>query len=341
MVTMKDIAKEAGVSVQTISNVINNRTSQISEETRKRILKLIDSFGYRPSRIARSLKRGSTKSIGLVVPDMVFHPFYPRIFDIIESELSDRGFNILLFNTREDIVREKRAIDELIENKVDGIVFIRIIQKNSYMEKLPKGIPIVACLRAFEYLNVPSVLTNNKKVGLLATEYLVKNGHRKIVHIAGNEDLLAHRDRKIGYMEALKRNNISIDPNYIFHCDYKEKNLYNEILNFLKGIKGYTAIFAYNDIVAVNCIKALKKLGYKIPEDISIIGVDNLEIGELIWPSLTTIEQPIKKICLRTVKLLIDLIENKEKFADITKKVTMYEPKLIERDSVKNKAINT
>ena len=196
MVIMKDIAREAKVSIQTVSNVINNRESQISEKTRKIILELVEKFDYKPSRIARSLRSGNTKTIGLVVPHLIYHPVYAMIFDLIENELNNQGFSILLFNTREDILKENKAIETLLESKVDGIIFIRIIQRNPRLEKLQRSVPLVACLRAFEYINVPSVLVNNKKAGFLATEYLIKKGHKKIIHIEGNKDLLAHRERE-------------------------------------------------------------------------------------------------------------------------------------------------
>jgi len=336
MVTMRDIAKIAGVSVQTVSNVINNRDTAISGKTKKKILKLIEKHDYKPSKVAQSLRRGRTETIGLVVPDMVYHPFYPKIFDVIESELRNRGFNIVLFNTRENILLEEKAVDELLKHKVDGIIFIRIVQKNPYLEKLPKGIPIVACLRAFEYLNVPSVLTNNKKIGSLATDYLIKNGHKKIIHIAGNEDLLAHRERKEGYIETLKKNNINVNQEYIINSDYKKENLNIELLEILKKIKGYTAIFTYNDIIAVNCIKALINLGYKVPEDVSVVGVDDMKIGKFIEPSLTTIKQPIERMCLLSVKLLVDLIKKKKTSKREFRKVILCDPVLVERDSVKN-----
>lgn len=336
MVTMRDIAQIAGVSVQTVSNVINNRDTAISEKNKKKILKLIEKHGYKPSRVAQSLRRGRTETIGLVVPDMVYHPFYPKIFDVIESELRNRGFNIVLFNTREDILLEEKAVDELLKHKVDGIIFIRIVKKNPYLEKLPKDIPIVACLRAFEYLNVPSVLTNNKRVGFLATDYLIKKGHKKIIHIAGNQDLLAHRERKEGYVETLKKNNIYVNQEYIVDCDYKKENLNIVLLKILKKMEGYTAIFAYNDIIAVNCIKALVNLGYKIPGDISVIGVDDMKIGEFVEPSLTTIKQPIEEMCLWSVKLLVDLIKNKKTSKRESRKVILCDPVLVERDSVKN-----
>jgi LacI family transcriptional regulator len=335
MATMKTIAKAAGVSIQTVSNVINKRKSQISEDTRKKILKLIEEFHYKPNKIARSLRRGRTRNIGLVVPDMVFHPYYPKIFDIIESSLLDKGYNLLVFNTRENIDRENRAVNELLEIKVDGIIFIRIIQKNDYLKILSTDIPIVACLRDFNYFKVPSVLTDNEKIGYLATNYLLEKGHRNIIHFAGNEELLAHKERKSGYLRALETSGINVRKDYIKTCDYKGQDLFNEILPVLHKIKDFTAVFAYNDLVAMHCMKALRLMGRTIPDDVSVIGVDNLNCGELVEPSLTTIEQPVEEICELSIQLLVNAIENKIEYHEGSENTVLFEPKLIERESVK------
>jgi DNA-binding LacI/PurR family transcriptional regulator len=322
------------VSLQTISNVVNDKPGSISEKKRGQIKKLIEEYGYKPSKIAQSLRRGRTETIGLVVPDMIYHPFYPLIFDLIESELNDKGFNIILFNTREDIIREKKAVDELLRSKVDGIIFIRIIQKNAYLKNLPKNIPIIAFLRAFEYLNIPSILTDNKKIGILATEYLLEMGHKKILHIEGNMDLLAHRDRSKGYIETLIKHDIEIDNKFTVTCDFKQDDVSDSLKQTFKDLNSFTAVFAYNDIVAINSIKALINLGYKVPDDISVIGVDDLKIGNFIEPSLTTIRQPIENMCYKCVDLLIELINDKKKFRGNHKR-TYFDPVLVERHSVK------
>ena len=332
MVNLKFIARKAGVSAQTVSNVINNKITQTSEETRKKILDLVEQYSYRPSKIAVSLRKGKTKTIALLVPDIVFYPVYPIVFDIMENYLKNLGFNILLYNTGEDINREREAVNNLISNKVDGIIFIRIIEKNPYINKLPKNIPLVACLRAFEYWEVPSVLTDNRKIGYMATDHLIKNGHRNIIHLAGNQNLFAHKERLRGHKEALETNKINFNKDYVIYCDYKGANLYKDILVKLKEINGYTAVFAYSDYVAINCIKALKLLGLKVADDISIVGVDNLDIGSLVDPPLTTIEQPFREISLKSAQLLIDCINNNT----YDNKVITYNPKFIERESVRN-----
>ena len=334
MIKMKDIAKEAGVSIQTVSNIISKKKININKETRKKVLAVVDKYNFKPNRIAQSLRRGSTKTIGLVVPDMVYHPFYPKIFDIMESEFKSKGYNIILFNTREDIEKEKIAIDELNEYKVDGIIFIRIVLENPYLDSLIKNVPIVACLRAFESRNVTSVLVDNLKVGKIATEHLIKKGHKRIIHLAGSNGLQAQRDREEGFRVVMENSNLEIGKNDIIYCDYKDEQLYKKLSGLLSSIENYTAIFAYNDIVAVNCIKVLHEQGLSVPDDISIIGVDNLEIGKLIDPDLTTINQPIEMMCKKSMDLLISIMSN-TKIDKHDKNIFYFDAELVERKSVR------
>lgn len=334
MVNIKFIAKKAKVSVRTVSNVLNKRDSQYSEKTRKKVLRVIKRYDYLPSRIARGLRTGATGTIGFIVPDLSYHPIFSELFVYIEDLLSSSNYNILLFNSKNSLKREIKIINSLIENKVDGILFIRIVKDNPAVKKIPVNIPLVACLRAFESLDVPSVLTDNIEIGRVATEFLIKKGHKKIIHMVGDEDLLAHRERKIGYLETLEKHNIKINKDYLVYSDYMDIRLYEKLAGTFRELKDFTAIFSYDDIVAANCIKALQKISYRVPEDISIIGVNNSNFTNFIEPSLTTIEQPIKEICNKSVDLLLELINNKEKHKEYKNKVFIFEPKFIERESV-------
>lgn len=336
MVNIKFIAKKANVSLRTITNVLNNRDSQYSKETKKKILKIIEKYDYLPSRIARGLRTGSSKTIGFVVPDIDYHPIFSKMFFYVEDLLRQNDFNLILYNSKEDLKREKNIILNLIESKVDGILFIRIVEKNPSRKELLKDVPLVACLRAFEHSKVSSVLTDNKKIGMLATEYLIKKGHKKIVHIRGNQDLLAHRDRQFGYIEDLKKNNLEINDKYLFYVDYKDKDLLEKLKDYFKSLKKFSAVFSYDDIVAANCIKALNNIGYDIPNDISVIGVNNSNFTSWLEPSLTVIKQPVKKVCEYSVELLIKMIKNKNFWEEKKEEVTMFEPILIERQSVKD-----
>ena len=181
MVNIRSIAEKANVSVQTVSNVINNKDSEISKKTKEKVLELIKKYDYRPNKVARSLRSGHTKTIGLLVPDIAYYPIYPIMFDYIENILYERKFNVLIFNTREDLKRECDAIDNMIENNVDGVIFIRILEKNPYVKKILGRIPVVVCLRGFEYIGAPSVLTDNRKIGFMATSHLIEKGHRNIL----------------------------------------------------------------------------------------------------------------------------------------------------------------
>ena len=336
MVNIQYIAKKSNVSLRTVTNVLNNRDSQYSEKTKKRVLKIIEKYDYLPSRIARGLRTGSTKTIGFVVPDIDYHPIFSKMFLYIEDLLRKNNYNLFLYNSKENLIREQNIVADLLENKVDGILFIRIEEKDIKLKYLLKTVPLVACLRAFDDMKVTSVLTDNKMIGTIATEHLIKKGHRKIVHIMGNQDLLAHRDRQTGYRQALKNYDLKTENKYLFYIDYKDKDILEKLKNYFKKQKSFTAIFAYDDIVAANCIKALNNIGLSVPDDISIIGVNNSNFTTWLNPSLTVVKQPVKKICEHSVELLIDMIKNKSHWEEKKEKAIKFAPMLIERDSVKD-----
>ena len=334
MVNIKFIAEKAGVSLRTVSNVLNNRNSQYNEETKKKVLDMIEKYQYLPNRIARGLRTGKSENIGLVVPDISYHPIFAKIFETINEILTVRGYNILLFNSKEDLEREKKIITNLLESNVDGVIFIRIVDKNPEIKKvIDNNIPIVACLRSTDYDEVPSVLTDNVEVGRIATEYLIKKGHRKIIHMVGNEDLLAHRDRKKGYIQTLKKYNIEARNDYLIYSDFQCLKLYEQLIDKFRELEGFTAIFSYDDIVAANCVKAINRIDKIIPEDISIVAVNNSNFLNWLEPSITTVEQPVDEVCRHSVDMLLDLINKKESPGKITKNLFL-KPRFIERGSV-------
>ena len=336
-ITQKFIAKKAGVSSQTISNVINNKDKEINPKTKEKILKIIENYNYTPNRTAKSLRRGSNNLIGLVVPDLVNYPVYSKVFDLIEEWVRNHDFGLLLFNTREDIKKENEAIRNLINYGVSGAIIIHTINDNPMLKEMIRLInfPVIGALRKLYVPKVPSVLTDNKELGLMATNYLIKKGHKKIIHISGKVELSANRKRMDGYLEALKRNNIKINQDYIIYIDYQKKDFYEQLKILLSDIKDFTAIFAYTDAVAINCIKILSEFNYKLPQDVSIIGVDNFNIGNYTNPTLTSIQQPIRKICFKSLELLINAIKNMEKTIK-SKNNIFFNPEIIERESVWN-----
>jgi len=334
MVNIKFVAKKAGVSIRTVSNVINNRDSQYNEKTKKRVLDVIEKYQYISNRIARGLRTGKSKTIGLVFPDISYHPIFSEILDIMNELLNSVEYNILLYNSKENLENEKKTITNLIESNVDGIILIKIVDKNPDIIKIiDREIPIVACLRSTDYKNVPSVLTDNVEIGKIATEYLIKKGHRKIIHMVGNTDLRAHRDRKIGYIKTLEKYNIKINEDYLIYSDYKNPKLYEDLIEKFKEIGEFTAIFSYDDLVAANCIKAIKKINKRVPEDVSVVAVNNSIFLDWLEPSLTIVKQPIEEICKQSVDILMKIINNKEIMKEFNKEIIL-KPIFIERESV-------
>ena len=335
MVNIKFIAKEAKVSLRTVSNVINNRDSQYSIETKNKVLDVIEKYQYFSNRIARGLRTGKSNVIGLVMPDISYHPIFSNIFNIINILLTSKGYNILVYNSMENLENEKKIITNLIESNVEGIILIKIVEKDPNITKIiDRGIPIVACLRSTDYKNIISVLTDNVKVGIVATEYLIRKGHRKIAHMVGNTELLAHEDRKKGYLQTLAKYNIEIKNKYLIYSDYNKLNLYEDLIEKFQKIGDFTAIFSYDDIVAANCVKAIKKIGKRVPEDVSIVCVNNSNFLNWLDPPLTTIEQPIKEICEKSVDLLLKIINSDKKIVEFKSKKIILEPRFIERESV-------
>lgn len=333
MVTLKFLSEKAGVSMQTVSNVLNNKTSEVGEKKRQQILDLIKQYNYTPNRAARSLKLGSTGTISLIVPDIIEYPFFSEVFNLIEEIFSEKEFNILLFDTRESKEREKKAIGTSILSNVDGIIIIRVIEKNEYQDLFKTTIPVVGCVRNFNLTIGPAVLTDNFVLGFKATEYLIKKGHKKILHICGDFNLEAHIKRFEGYKAALKENKLFFDPKKVFTINYKDPDIGKILFNSLNEIKDYTAIFAYTDVIALEAIKVFKSLGINVPKDVSIIGVDNLNIGKYSEPTLTSICQPIREICRKSADLLISSMEDKSLFKK-TFKNYYFEPHIVEKNSV-------
>ncbi|HEY8362023.1 MAG TPA: LacI family DNA-binding transcriptional regulator [Tissierellaceae bacterium] len=330
-VTIKDIAKLANVSIATVSRVINNKPGGVSEETRKRILELVKELGYQPNAIARSLVTKKTKTIGLIIPD-ISNPFFPDIARGVEDGAYMYGYNVFLCNTDDNLAKESEYINALKEKYVDGIIFTSSsIPKHEHMVALIKsGIPVVIIDRRIDFEDVYGVFVDNYEGGYIATKYLIDLGHRRIACIAGPLHTTTAKDRLEGYKKALMESGISIEEELIFEGDYKinsgivgaEKVLQHKI----------TAIFACNDLMAYGAYKTIKSLGYKIPDDVSVIGFDDIQLSQILEPQLTTIKQPAYDMGLTAASMLIKLVEGQK----LNKRVINFKPRLIIRRSTKS-----
>jgi len=330
-VTIKDIAKLANVSITTVSRVINNKTEGVSEETRNRILQLVKELGYQPNAIARGLVTKKTKTVGLIIPD-ISNPFFPDIARGEEDSAHIYGYNVFLCNTDDNLEKESEYINALKEKYVDGIIFTSSsIPKHEHITDLIKsGIPVVIMDRRIDSEDIYGVFLDNYEGGYIATKYLIDLGHKRIGCITGPLYISNAIERLEGYKRALVDNEIEVDNRLIFEGDYKinsgiigaEKLLEHEV----------TAIFASNDLMAYGAYKAIRSYGYKIPDDISVVGFDDIQLSQILEPQLTTIRQPAYDMGLAAARMLIKLVEGKK----LKKKIINFRPQLIIRQSTKN-----
>ncbi|MGB9680444.1 MAG: LacI family DNA-binding transcriptional regulator [Thermoanaerobacteraceae bacterium] len=329
-VTIKDIAKLANVSITTVSRVINNKTEGVSEETRERILQLVKEYEYQPNAIARGLVTKKTKTLGLIIPDIT-NPFFPDIARGVEDSAHIYGYNVFLCNTDDNLDKESEYINALKEKYVDGIIFTSSsIPKQEHIKELIKtGIPIVIMDRRIESEDIYGVFLDNYEGGYIATKHLIDLGHKKIGCITGPLYSKSARERLEGYKECLIENGFEYDESVVFEGDYKINSGITGSEKLLNLHKKISAIFACNDLMAYGAYKTIRSRGYKIPDDISIVGFDDIQLSQILEPQLTTIRQPAYDMGLTATRMLIKLIEGEK----LNRKIINFKPKLIIRQS--------
>ncbi len=326
-VSIKEVAKMAGVSPGTVSNFLNN-SAPVNKATRERIQQAISDLKYRRNEIASSLRRASTKTIGLVLPD-IRNPFYAELYYSAENESVNRGYNILLGSSGYSIEKQAESIEILANRQVDGIVV-----STNYTPGLEKGLtdiglPLVVLESSVNRHVFSSIGTDNINGSFQIVNYLIRQGHKKIAIITPSKK----SERYIGYEKAMKNAGLEIMKNNIMEFGFLTQDLFTQGYHAMGKLleKGdFTACFIISDMLAIGAISAAKNKGYQIPEDIAVAGYDNIPFARVTEPALTTMEQPVKKISAAAVEICIDMIENKDN-KNIESRV--YKSKIIRRQS--------
>jgi LacI family transcriptional regulator len=312
MATIREVAESAGVSYATVSHVINN-TRLVSPETRERVLAAMDALNYRPNALARSLRQGKTNTLGLVLPDSA-NPFFAEISRSIEDEAFKRGYSVFLCNTERDTQRELFYVDVLSNRQVDGIIFVAAgDQADSLDFLLHRNMPVVMIDRNLSNVEVDAVLTDNQLGGYLATRHLLELGHTQIACIAGPSSITPSAERIIGYRRALEEAGISYDETLVLRGDYHAQSGMDITNSILSMHPRPTAIFALNDLMALGALRAAAEAGCSVPEDLAVVGYDDLEIAHFTNPPLTTIAQPKKAIGVQAINLLVGRMSQKNR----------------------------
>lgn len=329
------IAKKAKVSAATVSRVFNNEDI-VTEKTKNKVLEICRQYNYKPSNAASSMRTKRTHYIGFVIPDME-NPFYFEMLEGADDFAASKNYSLVLCNSGNDYQKELRFFEQVILRNVDGVIISGSTYRRQFnffiKEIIKKNIPCVLADRLVRGLNTSSVITNNFKGGMLAADYLLKQGHKKIGIIGSKLTIMNLRNRYSGFKNVLTKHGLKeeffiefpIGPKYFREDFVKHRNLLIS--------KKATAVFCISDVFAIDLIEYLKTEGISVPKDLSVIGFDNISLTKLVEPQLTTIAQEIRKIGVLSAEILINNIESKKEKM-IVKKVL--EPKLIIRNSVRS-----
>ncbi len=350
MVSIKDVAKRAGVSISTVSNVLNG-TKYVSEILKQKVQIAVQELNYEVDPVARNMKVKKTKTIGVITVDMC-GLFYPYVVKGIYEKANKYGYSIIICDTNgiNDSVgsmeREMQSFKKLISNRVDGIIFASTVPKHTAaayineikkMASLHKKIPLVAIEQDFSYLGIDSVFADGFEGGRKATEHLIACGCKKIGHITGPIFSSVAMERAQGFLSILKESKIAFDENInVANGNYTHQSGYLAMNELLRKIPEIDGVFIANDQMAVGALRALSEHKKNVPEDVKVIGYDNVFISSILEPSLSTVHVRKKNIGLMAMELLLKKIDGEE--SDTAQRIKM-ETRLVVRKSTSEEGI--
>lgn len=301
MSTIKDVAKLAGVSVATVSRVLN-KNGYVHEDTLKKVERAIEMLDYKPSTVARSLYNKKSRLIGLVVPNIV-NPFFPEVARAVEDVAHKQGYTVVLCNSDENLEKEKQYIDVLRQNNVDG--FIVATNPQNSVNYMNLSIPVVAIDRMFNE-RIPTVYADNYAGSQSATKLLIDKGCKHIAHIRGPRDVSTANERFEGFVDVITQNNLSY---MIAESTFDPANSERVAVELLEEYPHIDGIVVGNDLIAIGIVKAALQKGISIPNDLQIIGFDGISLTEMMYPSITTVAQPIYEMGKIATELLLEQME--------------------------------
>ena len=328
-VTIRDVAALAGVSHQTVSRVINN-SEGVTPNTRKRVENAIKELRYRPNAIARSMAKGHTHTLGCISPNLTNYIFSSMI-ESAQAEARRQGFFILT-GSAPSVDEVQPLLDEMLNRRVDGLLVLNPRDDNRYRHLLPLiqgGMPVVYLKNSPNGELVSSVCCDDQNGGLQATRYLQELGHTAIATITGPENEECTQDRLVGYRQILLEAGINPDAALVTQGDWTAESGGQAIRQLLKSEIPFSSVFAQNDRMAVGAIHALREAGLRVPQDISVIGYDDIPLASFFDPPLTTIRQPMNEFGRHGAQLLIEAVQNPKYF----QKQVRLDTQIIKRDS--------
>ena len=329
--SIKDVAREAGVSIATVSRVLND-IDVVNEDTKKKVLDAISKLGYRPNIVARSLKTQRTKTVGILVPD-ISSGFYPEIVRGAEDVANIYDYNVIFCNSDFDSEKEKEYLRVLKEKMVDGVIYMSSSLQEETLDIINElNLTTVLVETKDKEGSLPSVTIDNIKASKEVTNYLLNKGLSKIAFAGAKRDNMnAWEDRYIGYEEALKDKGLKVDEELVYAGSLKVKSGYEAVEYFENSNKPYDSVVCASDEIAMGVINALREKGKRVPEDVSVIGFNDNIMASVFYPKITTVKQPSYDMGSVAMRMLIKMLNKRE--LDESQFVLNYE--LIERDSCK------
>ncbi|HEX9654941.1 MAG TPA: LacI family DNA-binding transcriptional regulator, partial [bacterium] len=310
--TLNDIAKKSGISISTISRVLNGKAEKfrIAEETAQRVLRTAEELHYRPNQLARGLRLKKTHTLGLLVPD-ISNPFFAYITRSVQRVAHKLGYSLIVCDTDDNLESEEEHLSLLTSKGVDGLIIMPIGQKCGHIKSaIDKGLPVVLMDRSFDDLKTNWVVVDNYTGAFKAVEHLITFGHTRIAIIQGLPDTSTNDARVNGYKDALAKHNIAIDVSLIVGNDYRKENGYIETKFLLNLLSPPTAIFTTSDLITLGALQALSEEKHIIPKDVSIVSFDDIDFAPYLLAPLTTVRQPKEVMGEIAVKLVVEDIKS-------------------------------
>lgn len=301
MATIKDVAREAGLTVGTVSRVLNNR-GYISDATRQKVYQVMKELNYQPNEVARSLSKSKTNTIGVIVPHIV-HPYFAKLISNLEKAASDRNYKILLCNSREERERELEYLEMLKSNRVAGLVLCSATVKTESLTDL--DIPVITIERNVG-MGTASVECDNYQGGVLAARHLISCGCRYIINFSGVEQTEMPADsREEGFLDMCSQYGVTGIASKSRENEYYEMEYHEYIEKIILENPKADGVFASSDLIAAQALQVCAKLGIRVPEQMKVVGFDDVNVASLTTPPITTIHQPVKEMAETAIELII------------------------------------
>lgn len=331
IVTIKDIAKELGLSTSTVSRALTGDTINVKKDTQQKILEVAKRMGYKRNKLAINLRNNRTRIIGIVIPELITS-YYVDFINRVQTILYEKGYLVIISICDENPDIERKNLLMMLENQVEGILISACHNKKNidvYQQLKQEGIPLVFFDRTIDDLSVPKVMIDDYMKSFFMVEYLIRLGKKRIVHLAGPTFIQNTQERINAYKDALAKFNIPFQ--YIINSGVNFEDGEKSMENFMKKQISFDAIFCFTEMSALGAKSYLQKLQYSIPKDVVICCISGTILSTLVYPTLTVVEQPVVQMADKSVELLLEKLDN----PDVLDRKIVLEAKMIERESTK------